>query len=149
MHFLASVYFSAQVPGVVLRLPQAQPAGPGSSRPITEQLALSLAGLAIKQQFCLVRKDVFCWQPPGAACSHTCPIVSGWSAISKSRSPLPEPCRSQLLWIPSQRRLRWVSFLPSREIFDRCLLLFHGPVLLCFSSEVQDIRFCSFPITEQ
>ena len=155
MHFLASVHFSVQS----FHWAGAWGLPPGCHRHgqwLRELLVLSPSsllcprwGLAIKQQFCLLRNDVFCLQPPHAACSHTCSIVSKRSVISKLLSPLPGPCRSQLLQIPSQRRLCWISFLPSREIFDRCLLLFHGPVLLCFSSEVQVFCFCSFPITKQ
>lgn len=70
MHFHAPVHFSvrsfhwAQVPGVPLRLPQARPTRLGASPPVPEQLTLPLAGLAIKQQFCMLGKDVFCLQPP-------------------------------------------------------------------------------------
>lgn len=84
-----------------------------------------------------------------AACSHSCPIVSKQSVISKLLNPLPRLCCSRFPQIPTQRQLCWISFLPSREIFDRCLLLFHGPVPLCFSSEVQLFCFCTLPITEQ
>lgn len=155
MHFLASAHFSvqsfygAQVPGVPPWLLQSWPAGLGASHPVPEQLALPLAGLAIKQQLCLLRRDVFYLQAPCAACSHTCPIVSGQSVIGKLLNHLPGLCCSQLLQIPTQQRPCWISFLPFREIFDRCLLLFHGPVLLCFSSEVQLFCFCTFPITKQ
>lgn len=149
MHFSVQSFHWAQVPGVSLQPLQAWPAGPGASHPVPRQLTLLLAGLAIKRQFCLLRKGIFCLQPPHAACSPTCPIVFEWSMISKLISPLPGPCSSQLPQIPSQQWLCWISFLPSREIFDGCLPLFHGPVLSCFSSEVQVFCFCSFPITEQ
>lgn len=151
MHFLASVYFSvqsfywAQVPGVPCWLLQSWPVGLWASQPVPEQLTSPMAGLTIKQQFCLLRRDVFCLQPRCAAC----PIVSEQNVISKLFSPLSGLCCSQLPQIPAHWRLCWISFLPSWEIFDRCLLLFHGLVLLCFSSEVQLFCFCPFPITEQ
>lgn len=94
------------------------------------------------------KKGCFLFQPPCAACFHSCPIVSEQSVISKLLN-LPGLCCSQLLQIPTQCRLCWISFLPSREIFDRCLPLFHSPVPLCFSSEVQLFCFCTFLITEQ
>lgn len=158
MPFLASVHFSvqslhcAQVPGFPLWLLQTRPAGPGASHPVPEQQTLPLARLAIKQQFCPLRNCVFCLQPPHAASSCTCTIVSEQSVINKLLSPLPGPCRSQLPQIPSQQQLCWINFLPSREIFDRYLLLFCRPVLLRISSEVLFsffFGFCRLPIIEQ
>lgn len=144
MHFHAPVHFPvrslqwARVPGVPLWLPQAWPACPGASCPVPEQLTLPLAGLVIKQQFCLLGNDAFCLQPPRAACSHTCPIVSEWSVISKLLSPLPGPCRSQ-----RSGGSAGLVFLQER-FFHRCLLLFHGPVLLCLSSGVQGFLLLQF-----
>lgn len=75
------------------------------SHPFPVQLALPLAGLTIKQQFCLLRRDVSYLQPRCAACSCSCVIVSEQSVVSKLLNPLPGLCCSQLLQIPTQWRL--------------------------------------------
>lgn len=127
MRLLALVYFSvqsfhwAQVPEVCLQLLQPWPMGPGASRPTPEDLALVLAWLTITQQFCMLQKDVFCLQPPRATCSHTCPVISEQSVISKLLRPLPGPCHPQLPQIPSQWWLRCISFfLQDRFLIGVC-----------------------------